>query len=171
MTMIQVVDVKGQTIGAMEKISAHLDGGIWHRAISVFLFDSSGRLLIQQRAQEKYHFGGLWANSCCSHPTSDETPVQAATRTMAFELGVSAQVSEVGVVRYEAFDAISGQTEREHDHVLIGRFDGNVRPNPDEVLAVRWISTEDLRAEIDQKPEIYAPWLPVILDEIPMFDL
>ncbi len=161
---IQEVDDQGNTIAEIDKVAAHENGGVWHRAISVFLFNSEGRLLIQQRAKSKYHFAGLWANSCCSHPGAFETPVEAAERAMMVELGVAALVREVGVVRYEAFDSLSGMTEREHDHVLVGRFDGLVSPNQDEVSETRWIEIAALRQEISRNPAEFAPWLKVILD-------
>lgn len=164
---IQVVDDEGKTIGEIEKIAAHQNGGVWHRAISVFLFDSFGRLLIQKRAKGKYHFAGLWANSCCSHPSANETPAEAANRAMQFELGISATVSEIGVVRYEATDAASGQTEREHDHILVGRFLGQISPNTEEIAAIRWVALAELKQEIQLRPEQFAPWLPTILDQIP----
>ena len=160
---IQAVDKDGNTIEEIEKLAAHENGGVWHRAISVFLFDQSGRLLIQKRSAGKYHFAGLWANSCCSHPSVAETPEQAAWRAMLLELGVSAKLTEVGVVRYEATDSISGHTEREHDHIFVGEFDGIVSANPEEVELVRLIDLEMLKMEIQEDEPAFAPWLPAIL--------
>ena len=162
--LIEVVDELGNTIGEIEKVSAHENGGVWHRAISVFLSDTEGRMLIQKRAQSKYHFGGLWANSCCSHPSTSETPIEAAQRAMRVELGVTAPIREIGVVRYEALDASSGLTEREHDHVMVGQFDGLLHPNKDEVSDTRWVEIATLREEIELNPAEFAPWLEVILD-------
>jgi isopentenyl-diphosphate delta-isomerase len=161
--LIQLVDEDGNSIGKMEKIAAHANGGMWHRAISVFLFDDNGRLLIQQRASGKYHFAGLWANSCCSHPHVDETVEQAAKRTMLRELGLVAEVEEVHVVRYEAHDPISGNTEMEHDHILVGKISTNPIPNPEEVQDYRWLTIDELNSEIEKQPESFAPWLPIIL--------
>lgn len=165
-TKIQLVDEKGLTIGEIEKIAAHENGGTWHRAISVFLFDEHSRLLIQKRTQGKYHFGGLWANSCCSHPTTQETIEQAAVRAMVDELGVKVPVKEVAVVRYEAVDLVSGHTEREHDHILVGHLGIDPIPNPDEVETFRWVTIDDLRAEIEEQPGSFVPWLPIILNQV-----
>ncbi len=167
--MIQVVNVDGQSIGEIEKIAAHENGGTWHRAFSVFLFDEEGRLLIQQRAEGKYHFAGLWANSCCSHPTINESIEQAARRAMLHELGVYSTVKELAVVRYEATDPRSGHTEREHDHILVGVLTEEPSINPDEIQASRWVSLSDLRIEIERQPEKFAPWLPIILREVSSF--
>jgi isopentenyl-diphosphate Delta-isomerase len=161
--MIQIVDDAGRTIGQLEKFAAHENGGVWHRAISVFLFDSEGRLLIQKRAEGKYHFAGLWANSCCSHPTASETIEQAAQRAMLHELGVYSNVKELAVVRYEANDPLTGYSEREHDHILVGTLTKEPTPNPTEVQATRWITLQALAVEIEQQPENFAPWLSIIL--------
>ena len=161
---LQTIDEDGQTIGEIDKIAAHQNGGVWHRAISVFLFNSAGQLLIQQRAQSKYHFAGLWANSCCSHPEVGESIEQAAARAMMVELGVQTDVKEVGVVRYEAHDPISGRTEREHDHILVGQYNGEFFPDPEEVSSLGWVDLPLLKLDIEQNPERFAPWLPIILD-------
>jgi isopentenyl-diphosphate Delta-isomerase len=171
LSLVQIVDESGRTVGEMEKLAAHENGGTWHRAISVFLFDQQGQLLIQQRASGKYHFAGLWANSCCSHPATSETIEQAAQRpakwyaqrAMLHELGVYSIVKELAVVRYEAHDPVTGHTEREHDHILVGILNEEPTPNPSEVQATRWITLQDLTTEIEQQPENFAPWLPVIL--------
>lgn len=162
-TLIQIVDERGQSVGEVEKTAAHQKGGVWHRAISVFLFDSTGRLLIQKRAKGKYHFAELWANSCCSHPTVIESPAESALRAMRTELGLSAEVSEVGVVRYEAFDETTGLSEKEHDHIFVGQFTGEVNANCDEVEAVRWITLAEFQSELANTPEHFAPWLLAIL--------
>ena len=164
--LIQVVDDLGNTIGAIEKQAAHENGGVWHRAVSVLLFDAEGRLLIQQRASQKYHFPNLWANSCCSHPAHEEAPIDAAKRTILRELGVVADIEETGFIRYEALDPESGLTEREHDHIFVGIIGAPIEPNPEEIQAVRWITPIELRAEIEKQPEQFAPWLPLILDAI-----
>ena len=167
--MIQVVDRDGRTIGEMEKIAAHENGGTLHRAISVFLFDINGRLLIQKRARGKYHFSGLWANSCCSHPTVDETIEDAANRAMKSELGVEVSVKEVAVVTYRAHDSITGHTENEYDHIMTGLLDQAPNPNPDEVEETQWISFRDIKLQMEKQPEKFAPWLPIILKEVSSF--
>ena len=161
--LIQVVDELGVTVSEIEKMAAHENGGVWHRAISVFLFDSAGRVLIQKRAKGKYHFAGLWANSCCSHPTVIESPLESALRAMRTELGLYTGISEVGIVRYEAHDPITGHTEREHDHIFSGTVTEVAKPNPEEVEEIRWLELDALRSEIDHQPKDFAPWLSVIL--------
>ena len=82
---------------------------------------------------------------------------------MMVELGVHTEVKEVGVVRYEAYDAVSGNAEREHDHILVGQYNGEFFPDPEEVSSLGWLDLPMLRAEIKQSPAKFAPWLPIIL--------
>lgn len=162
--LLQVVNERGETIGSIGKLAAHQNGGTWHRAISVFLFNSAGELLIQQRAASKYHFAGKWANSCCSHPWPGEIPISAALRTAERELGIEPELRELGAFRYSATDPESGLTEKELDHVFVGRWDSEVLFSTSEVSQVRWIAIDRLRFELDSNPEEFAPWLGLILD-------
>ena len=162
--LLQLVDESGVTVGHLDKLAAHENGGALHRAISVLLVNSKQEVLIQRRARGKYHFAGLWANSCCSHPLGEESALDAAARTLERELGIQTGLKEVGVVIYEATDSSSGLTEREYDHVFLGNWDSEVHPNPTELDEVRWISINDLTDEIDQNPSDFAPWLTEILN-------
>lgn len=148
----------------MEKISAHRDGGSLHRAISVLLFDSEGRILIQKRAADKYHFGGYWANTCCSHPAPGEAPLEAALRTLQREMGMGAELDQVGEFVYRATDAESGLTEWEYDHVFFGKSQAAPAPNPNEVSEIAWLTPSELQKLIDEKREEVSPWLIEIFD-------
>lgn len=162
--LLQVVNDRGETIGSIGKLAAHQKGGTWHRAISVFLFNPIGELLIQQRSSEKYHFAGKLANSCCSHPWPGESPLSAARRTTERELRVGPDLRELGVFRYSATDPISGLTEKELDHVFVGRWDGPVPFAEEEVSEIRWVSLDQLKTEMKLHPEEFAPWLGLIVE-------
>lgn len=151
----------------VEKMDAHVKG-LLHLAVSVFVFDGE-ELLIQRRATAKYHCGGLWANTCCSHPHWGEDLQACAERRLEEELGFSlplmrhqtleyrATVGE-GLCEYERVTLFSAQTDR----------DGlGVAPNPDEVDAVRWITPEALRREINDNPQDFTPWLRIYLQRFP----
>lgn len=158
-----LVDEVDAPLGTCGKLAAHVDGGRLHRAFSVFVFNAAGELLLQQRARQKYHFGTLWTNTCCSHPRPGETTLGAAQRRLCEELGFSTSVREVGSFLYRAEDPTSGLTEHEFDHVFVGRFDGTPAPNPAEVMALRWQHLEAVIAEQAQHPERFTPWLPLAL--------
>ena len=164
--MLQLVDNQGQTIGLVEKIPAHEEGGVLHRAVSVVLLDCDGRILIQRRAAAKYHFAGKWANASCTHPHFEETPEDAGKRALRQELGIETELQEVTRFIYLAHDPASGYTEQEYDHVLLGFWSHDVHPNPDEVSEVDRLTPQEVHARITSSPGDFAYWFPQILREV-----
>jgi isopentenyl-diphosphate delta-isomerase len=157
-----LVDARDVPIGTAGKLEAH-QRGVLHRAFSVFVRDDDGRLLLQRRAESKYHSGGLWSNSCCGHPRPGEATADAASRRLFEELGVRAgALREVGQFTYRA-DLRDGLVEHECDHVLVGRIADRPRPDPAEVAEWRWITDEALRAELAERPEAFTAWLPMVV--------
>ncbi|MBI2664488.1 isopentenyl-diphosphate Delta-isomerase [Candidatus Woesearchaeota archaeon] len=164
MERVVLVDENDNEIGTAEKLQAHKDGRL-HRAFSIFIFDSRGSLMLQQRAKSKYHSGGLWANTCCSHPRKGEAVEQAAHRRLQEEMGFDTDLKEIASFTYEVkFD--NGLWEHEFDHVLLGRYGGSPTVNPDEVDDWKWISLEDLKQDVKDNPGIYAYWLKVALEKV-----
>ena len=135
--------------GVCSKLAAHENGGRLHRAFSVFIFDPAGRMLLQRRSADKYHFGGLWTNACCGHPRPGEDVSEAASRRLFEEMGIVPELTRATSFVYEAFDPQSGLTEREYDHVFHGRYDGEPEPDPDEADGWTWIYPEDLAADLE----------------------
>jgi isopentenyl-diphosphate delta-isomerase len=161
---LALVDEHDRLLGSAEKLSAHLPPGKLHRAFSVFLLDRDGRVLLQQRAASKYHFGGLWSNSCCGHPGPDDDVTAAASRRTDEELGTGPlELTPVGTMLYTATDLGSGLVERELDHLLVGIYEREPQPDPNEVMATRRLSWDELVAEVAAAPELYTPWLPLAL--------
>ena len=170
MEKIILVDEDDREIGFEEKIKAHEDGGKLHRAFSIFIFNSKGDMLLQLRSVKKYHFGGLWTNSCCSHPNKGETLEDAVHRKLMQEFGFDTELKEVFSFIYRAtFD--NGLTEHEFDHVFVGTYNGEPKPNPEEIDDYKWISKEDLIKDVKENSDKYTPWfkiaLPKILDYFP----
>lgn len=161
--LIQLVDAYGNEVGRCEKLAAHQNGGVLHRAVSVVLMNSRGQFLLQRRALTKYHFGGLWANTCCSHPQGDETPLEAAVRALAHEMGMSAHLQEVARMTYMAEDRITGLVEKEYDHVFFARSEVDPEPNPNEVDEYAWVDGSELAQDLASQPERFVPWLPHVL--------
>jgi isopentenyl-diphosphate delta-isomerase len=163
---VVLLDADGREAGRMEKLAAHRGGGHLHRAFSVFLFDDRGRMLLQRRAATKHHFRDLWTNSCCSHPRPGESVTDAGARRVAQELGVTVDAGalrDVGSFVYRAQDDGTDLVEHEWDHVLVGRFDGTPRPDPDEVGGWRWVDRDELDAELAADPRRFTPWFPLAL--------
>ena len=162
---VLLVDENDQPLGPMEKLAAH-QKGLCHRAFSVFIFSThdTPALLLQQRAEHKYHSGGLWTNTCCSHPRPDEDIILAGERRLFEEMGIRASLTTAGTFHYIAhFD--NGLIENELDHVLVGRIDECVPPfNPLEVQSYRWVEISSLQNELREHPERFTAWLAQALE-------
>lgn len=153
---VVLVDTQDRPIGRMEKIEAHRQG-LLHRAFSVFILNSQGELLLQQRALEKYHSGGLWTNSCCSHPRPGEDLLHAGIRRLSEELGFETPLKKAFDFIYRA-EMDNDLIEHEFDHVLVGYFDGVPELNPEEAANYRWVSLPAVKAEIEKNPEEFTVW-------------
>src|SRR5258708_3363519 len=135
--LVVLVDPDDRSLGVAGKMEVHSEGNL-HRAHSVFVFDSTGRMLLQRRASGKYHSGGLWSNACCGHPGPGESVEDAASRRLMEEMGVDCQLRKLFEFVYRV-EFGNGMTEHEYDHVLVGEFDGTPGLNSDEVEDWRWI--------------------------------
>lgn len=164
--LIILVDPDDQPIGLIEKQRAH-QYGMLHRAFSVIIVrERDGKLetLLQQRQEDKYHSGGLWTNSCCSHPHEGESLLASAEQRLKAELGIDVNLKEVGKFHYIA-SFTNGLVENEIDHVLIGYYAEDTIPfNHNEVANVRWMPVSDLYADLRRHGESYTPWLKRALD-------
>lgn len=148
-------------IGYASKDEAHNGSGILHRAFSLFIFNSRGELLLQQRAQNKRLWGGYWSNSVCSHPRQGETIEVASDRRLQEELGLSCTLQFLYKFEYQAAFLDLG-AENELCSVFIGHYDHKteqtVTVNSNEIAAWRWVSQEQLDRELAQQPKVFTPW-------------
>jgi isopentenyl-diphosphate delta-isomerase len=163
---IILVDVDDNQIGIETKIGAHENEGKLHRAFSIFIFDAAGKMLLQRRAKKKYHFGGLWTNACCGHPKVGETLQNAVHTRLQQEFGFDTHLEESFSFLYRAFDPESGLTEREFDHVFCGEFNGEARPNPDEIDDWKWADPAELLANLKNNPHDYTPWFKIAVRQV-----
>lgn len=153
---VVLVNEKDDPIGEMGKTEAH-EKGILHRAFSVFIFNSKGEMLLQQRALNKYHSGGLWTNACCSHPRPGEEVNEAAERRLEEEMGFETKLEKIFEFVYRT-DVGNNLTEHEFDHVLVGVYDGPVQFNKEEVASYRFENINDINESLHSQPEIYTVW-------------
>ncbi|MEO9967090.1 MAG: isopentenyl-diphosphate Delta-isomerase [Reichenbachiella sp.] len=164
MEEVVLVDEKDNVIGRSEKLEAHRQGHL-HRAFSIFIFNTKGRMLLQQRAADKYHSGGLWTNACCSHPRPDESTPEAANRRLKEELNMEAVLEFMFSFQYKAaFE--NGLIEHELDHVFVGTSDESPTLNTDEATAYKYVSTDELLIDINIRPEAYTFWFKEIVDKV-----
>jgi isopentenyl-diphosphate delta-isomerase len=153
---VVLVDARDREIGTAPKLDAHRQGAL-HRALSVVLQDAEGRLLLQKRHVRKYHSGGLWTNTCCSHPRPGEEVALAAHRRLREEMGIDCPLRPLLTVAYRA-EVGQGMVEHEIVHVFAGLFTGAVRPDPAEADGYAWVEPEALARDIRAMPERYSVW-------------
>lgn len=154
--VVILVNENDQETGLMEKLEAH-QKGLLHRAFSVFIFDSKGRMLLQQRAEGKYHGGLLWTNACCSHPLPGENVEAAARRRLWEELGFIAPLEKIFAFTYRA-EVENNLVEHEYDHVFAGVYEGGMRPDPNEVADTKFLEMAAIRSQLENEPELFTTW-------------
>jgi len=164
MEHVVLVDEKDTQIGIMEKMAAHIVPRL-HRAFSIFIFNSKGELLLQQRALTKYHSPGLWTNTCCSHPRNGETLAQATARRLKEEMGLTCDMHEVFTFIYKAPVGL-GLIEHEFDHVWFGQCDDTPTIDTDEVASFKYMNLDDIATDMKDHPEQYTEWFKISFEEV-----
>lgn len=164
--MEQVILVNEQDIelGVMEKMEAH-EKALLHRAFSVFIFNDQHELLLQQRAISKYHSGGLWTNTCCSHPRPGEAVADAALRRLKEEMGFETSLSKAFDFTYKA-PFSNGLTEYEFDHVFTGTYNGAIEPNTDEVESYAYYSFAEVAEMLQKNPDAFTVWFHIAFPKV-----
>ena len=156
--LIALVDEEDRITGYGEKIMVHREG-LLHRAFSVVIINSKGQWLMHRRALEKYHSGGKWTNTCCSHLAEGERMATAVRQRLQAEMGIDASPEFVQAFHYRAeFD--NGLIENEIDHVYVARWDGTPDPDPEEVMDWKWNSAEEIEKELVKRPGDFSAWFP-----------
>jgi len=164
LTEVILVDAGDNPTGSLEKMQAHQQG-LLHRAFSIFIFNAKGEMLLQQRALNKYHSGGLWTNACCSHPLPGESTEAAARRRLKEELGFETPIQKIFDFLYKA-EMGNGLTEHEFDHVFAGEYDGKIVLNREEAMDYCYKSMEDIRYNLGSHPQKYTAWFHIAFPRI-----
>ena len=159
-----LVDENDKPWGKLEKNLVH-ELGLLHRAFSIFIFNSMGEMLLQQRAEDKYHSGGLWTNACCSHPRFGEEVADAVTRRLEEEIGMKCEAEFVFSFTYNtSFE--NGLTENEFDYVFIAVSDEIPKPNASEVKSMKYMSVDSIRRDIKVNPQLYTVWFRLVFEKV-----
>jgi len=161
---VVLVNERDEPIGVMEKMEAH-QKGLLHRAFSVFIFDSNGKMLLQQRASEKYHGAHLWTNACCSHPMPGEELMVAAQRRLQEEMGFTTELVEIFSFIYRA-QVENNLVEHELDHVFAGQYERKILPDPHEVSAFYYERMDQIKYEIETTPGKFTAWFKIAFPQI-----
>ena len=157
-----LVDKNDNQVGLMPKLEAH-EKGVLHRAFSIFIFNSKYELLLQKRASSKYHSGGLWTNTCCSHPREGEDILDAANRRLDEEMGIKTSLRKVYDFIYKA-ELDNQLTEHEFDHVFYGVFDNDPILNKNEAEDFKWVDMETLNNDIIKNEDNYTVWFKIAFE-------
>jgi isopentenyl-diphosphate delta-isomerase len=152
-----LVDEHNRAVGTAGKDAVHR-AGLLHRAFSIFMVDDAGRIVLQRRHPQKYHSGGLWANSCCGHPRPGERTVAAAARRLREELGIASPLSFGFYARYQG-DLGNGMQENEFVYVYFGLLTARLQPNPAEISDVDFLTVDEIDGRIRRDPDRFAYWL------------
>jgi len=163
-TDVVLVDETGKPVGHQDKLIAHRLGQL-HLAVSVFVFDHAQRLLLQRRADPKYHSGGLWSNTACTHPQPAESVLDAARRCLHDEMGLKCALRRAGQLTYRC-PVGNGLVEYEYDILFTGIFEGDPHPNPAEVSDWRWLGAAEARRDADASPALYSAWFALAFDAL-----
>lgn len=159
-----LVDENDIQQGNGKKLLIH-ELGLLHRAFSIFIFNTNGELLMQQRATEKYHSGGLWSNTCCSHPQFGEDIIESVNKRLNEEMGMKSKTEFAFSFIYKVkFD--NGLIEHEYDHVYLGVSNDLPLPDESEVKNWKYLNLKELEADISEHPEIYTEWLKICLPRL-----
>ena len=159
-----LVNKNDQPLGAMEKMEAH-EKGVLHRAFSIFIFNSENKLLLQKRADDKYHSAGKWSNTVCSHPRTREKTAEAAHRRMLEEMGFDCEFEEAFSFLYKA-NVGEGLIEHELDHVFIGKSDKQPDPDPEEISEYKYVDFGWLLEDMQQNENNYTVWFRIAIKEV-----
>ena len=157
-----LVDKNDNQVGLMPKLEAH-QKGLLHRAFSIFIFNSKYELLLQKRASSKYHSGGLWTNTCCSHPREGEDTLDAANRRLTEEMGIETSLRKVHDFIYKA-ELDNNLTEHEFDHVFYGVYNEDPVINRDEADDFKWIDMGLLNEDIKINGDNYTVWFKIAFE-------
>ena len=162
----EVILVNGndEPVGVEGKMEAH-QKGLLHRAFSIFIFDSRGRMLLQQRSSEKYHGGHLWTNACCSHPRPGENTLAAAERRLFEELGFVTSLSKIFDFSYKVVFE-NGLTENEYDHVYVGLYGEGINPDFDEVEDYCYKDVNEISNLLSKYPYNYTAWFHIAFPKV-----
>ena len=161
---IILVDQNDVQVGAMGKLATH-EKGLLHRGFSIVVKNDKGEIMLQKRARGKYHSGGLWTNTCCGHPKDREDLVSAVHRRLKEEMGFDCELKEILTFIYEV-NLDKGLKENEFLHVFLGKYNNVPVLNPEEADDWKWITMNNLQADIAQNPNKYTYWFKIALTHL-----
>lgn len=175
---VVLVDRDDSHIGLMDKVGAHKNPGVLHRAISVVLYRSipgsvvgavrsrdQVEILLQRRSVKKPLWPLHWADTCSTHPFPGESYEACAVRRLHEEMGITVDGDDVRLLFKQYYQADYSQELSEHEvnGILVCTYDGSVFPNPDEVAETVWVPLSQVLDEVKNSPTQYAAWFVLLM--------
>ncbi len=167
--LVILVDENDIPIGQGEKQEVHRNGQL-HRALSIFIYNGRNEMLLQRRAKDKYHSGGLWTNACCTHPAPGEETASAADRRLRQEMGIHCLLFHSFSFIYKV-ELSNQMTEHEFDHVFVGKTEMIPKPDPSEVMEWKYLGQKEITAQIKTNPGDFTEWFKLILPQLKIMGL
>ena len=158
-----LVDDKDKELGLDTRENCHKGMGRRHRAFVVFLFDKDGKMLLQRRSMKKKLWPAFWDVSVTSHVYKGETYESAGIRRSMQELNVDVKKLE-RKLDYTYFAKFGDYCENEFCVLLVGKLEGRVKPNPDEIMETKFVTMKELGEDMKKNPDSYTPWFKIAYD-------
>lgn len=159
--IILAVDDEGKFLEYIPKEEGHSGEGRRHLAITVLLFNSKGQALLQKRKHKV--FDNIWDFTASTHPLhkengANESLEEAAYRCLEVEYGITEKIPLKNSGFFNYFAKFGEYCENEHDALLIGEYNGEVRLNSEVVYEFKWADKHEVFIDIEKNPQNYTPW-------------
>lgn len=157
---VDIVDDNGTVVGKTTREKVHIKGWL-HPTVSILVFNSAGKVLLQKRSKNKSSFPLYWDVSVCEHVFSKESPSKAAARGLWEELSIKVKIrllrnNHIKISQHP----IKNKILREYELVkLYGCFfDGKTKIDEREVVSTKFVTIPKLKELIYQSKIPFTPW-------------
>lgn len=158
--IILACDDQGNFLEYISKKIGHTGKGRRHLAITVLVYNKKGQVLLQKRKHKV--FDNIWDFTASTHPLhqadgQDETFEQATLRALKDEYDIlNISLEMVGEFNY--FAQVGELCENEHDALLIGEYNGQIKLNPEVAYEFKWVDKQVMLKDMKENPQKYSPW-------------
>ncbi len=148
--MFPVVNENNVVLRVAPRTEVHANN-LRHRAVHILLFNAAGELLLQKRSASKDRHPLQWDSSAAGHVDAGEEYDATAARELKEELGVEAQLTEIGQL------AASDATGQEFIRIYTGRHNGPFRIATTEIQWAGFFPMDVVKGWVIARSEDFAP--------------
>ncbi len=161
--IILACDDSGNFLEYISKEVGHTGKGKRHFAISVFVYNSNGEVLLQKRKHQV--FDDIWDMTASTHQLrredgTNETDEEATIRALKREYNINPEklknLHKVGTINY--FAQYGNYCENEHDIILIAEYNDEINLNLEVGYEYKWMRKKEFVQDIENNPKTYTPW-------------